>query len=137
MRCVRTSKHSDVKDRVYGALNLISPRISVQIEPNYRLSAQDIFTDFAKACITSTKSLEILRQAGNNENVKPNVKDYIDQTSLYSGQGKICPTWVPDLRRELSNAGLKSQYSLQYQFRYRCRSAIWRSQLLSCTGIQS
>jgi len=80
----------------------------VQIEPNYRLSAQDIFTDFAKACITSTKRLEILRQAGNNENVKPKVKDYIDQTSLFSGQGKICPTWVPGLRRELSNAGLKA-----------------------------
>jgi hypothetical protein len=57
---------------------------------------------------TSTQDLENLRQAGNNENLKPKVKDYIAQTSLYSGQGKDFPIWVPDLRRKLNIAGLKA-----------------------------
>jgi len=108
MISVRGSEQSDVKDRVYGILNLISPCISAQIEPNYRLSVQDVFTDFAKACITSTKGLEILRQARNNKTVNPKTKEYTDLTRHYPSSGDIFPTWVPDLRRGLENDNLKA-----------------------------
>ncbi|KAE9364625.1 HET-domain-containing protein [Stipitochalara longipes BDJ] len=106
---IRASEQTEVKDRVYGALSMISPLISSRIEPNYRLSVSEIFIDFAKACIATTGSLEILRQARNNKTVVPKAEKSTDWASLKSCQGDTVPTWVPDLSQDLEDLELSTQ----------------------------
>jgi hypothetical protein len=81
LRLSRSAEQSDVRDKVYGILSLLDPRIVAEIKPDYKLSVSEVLISFCKAVITSTDSLELLRRAG---------------VSSVGASGRL-PSWVEDL----------------------------------------
>jgi hypothetical protein len=76
----RPTKCGDPRDRIYGSVNLLSPRLikTMGINPDYMLTPAAVYTDFTKRYITAQKSLDILASA-RLPNSMPGL-----------------PSWVPD-----------------------------------------
>jgi hypothetical protein len=73
------SKCFEDKDKVYGMLGIMDPKVACQIPPNYQLTTRQVFINIAKTYIAADQNLELLREAnpwGNSE--------------------VGAPTWVPD-----------------------------------------
>ncbi len=71
------SKCFDERDKVFGMLGVMDPKIALHLSPNYALKPVDVFTMTARAYIAEYHNLEILRE-GNP-------------------WGKAsAPSWVPD-----------------------------------------
>ncbi|KAK6429735.1 hypothetical protein LTR95_014117 [Oleoguttula sp. CCFEE 5521] len=68
---------SDDRDRVYGVLGLVEPRIAQKVVPDYSKDVASVFTETAEAYIAIHHDLHILRDA-----------NLIDTAG--------CPSWVPD-----------------------------------------
>ena len=67
------------EDKVYGILGLVDQGIADLVSPNYDLAITEVFTNFAKAVITSTGKLNLLVM------------------SRVGGKVRLgLPTWVPD-----------------------------------------
>lgn len=77
----RTANQTDARDKVYGILSLVDPKIVKLIEPNYNLTIEQVYIDFAKASIMGTGSLDI-----------------ICHSRFDREEGRQLPTWVPDWR---------------------------------------
>ncbi|KAH8810070.1 heterokaryon incompatibility protein-domain-containing protein [Hyaloscypha sp. PMI_1271] len=60
---VRQAQQTDPKDKIYGILSLLPPKVGSEINPNYSLPVKEVYIDFMKACISGTLSLEILRES--------------------------------------------------------------------------
>lgn len=75
----RGSEQTDPRDKVYGLLALMPPDITGQISPDYSASVVDVYIDFAKTVIDSTKTLDLICQARAD----------------LSTTGEF-PTWVPN-----------------------------------------
>lgn len=73
------SNQSDERDKVYGILSLIGQGIEDLIHPDYTFSITKVFTDFAKAVVKSTGTL-----------------DFLTMSRPYHGKRLDLPTWVPD-----------------------------------------
>ena len=56
----RLAKATDSKDKVYGILGLLDPDIARLITPDYDLTLEDIYIDFAAAIIKSTGRLDVI-----------------------------------------------------------------------------
>lgn len=69
---------SEPRDRVYGLLGLLDPRVRDQVNVDYKKPTTEVYTEFTKLIIESSRSLEILVHAG-----------------LCRGSS-LCPTWVQD-----------------------------------------
>ena len=77
----RTANETDARDKVYGILSLLDPKIVKLIEPNYKLTTEEVYINFAKASVMGTGSLDILCH------------------SRFDGEeSRQLPTWVPDWR---------------------------------------
>jgi hypothetical protein len=94
----REAKQTDERDKVYGILSLLDPEIRNLIEPAYNLTPEEIYTDFAKAVITGTGSLDILCQ-----------NRYIGEKS------RKLPSWVPDWRDSAGIVGQELTVGVPYQ----------------------
>ena len=78
-RISRTSQQKDVRDKIYGILNLMDPDFAHLIVPNYSKSVCQVYVDFATSVIIYTNSL-----------------DYIcSNRACLQDQAEI-PSWVPD-----------------------------------------
>jgi hypothetical protein len=76
----RTALQSDTRDKVYGLLGLMDPRIIDAVIPDYNKSMLEVYYDFAIGIIRSTGRLETLLLQG--------AVDYEQSVRL--------PSWVPD-----------------------------------------
>jgi hypothetical protein len=56
----RKANVTDPRDKVYGILGLLPPNIAVSISPNYELSYQQVFYQFARTMIRQEKGLEAI-----------------------------------------------------------------------------
>ncbi|PSN60391.1 HET-domain-containing protein [Corynespora cassiicola Philippines] len=68
---------TDPRDKAYGLLALMDQELARRIQPNYKASVEEVYTDFAKLAIDVSKTLEVIRCVG--------------ATGMYS-----LPSWVPD-----------------------------------------
>ncbi|KAH7398122.1 heterokaryon incompatibility protein-domain-containing protein [Cadophora sp. MPI-SDFR-AT-0126] len=89
---IREAEQKDPRDKVYGVLSLLNDSISKEIVPDYNSSIPQIYTDFAKALIKYTGSVDIVCHAT-------------------SDAAKILhlPSWVPDLTAKPSRAEMSSE----------------------------
>ena len=93
----RTANQTDARDKVYGILSLVDPKIVKLIEPNYNLTIEEVYINFAKALVMGTGSLDILCHS-----------------RFDIEEGRQLPTWVPDWRdREI--VGQELTVSVPYQ----------------------
>lgn len=76
----RDSLQQDARDKVYGILGLLPPRVSSLIEPDLNKLAHDVYADLVRATIKGTKRLDLLQ----------NCKIHREQPKY--------PTWTPDLQ---------------------------------------
>jgi hypothetical protein len=121
LNLVRRADATDKRDKVYSILGLLDPAVSAEIVPNYRLSVQQVFTEFTKAVIKNSGSLDQIVYGGI-----PNRKGW--------------PSWVPDQRLPFDRHHIQYLRSRQasgalpasIQFRRQGRSL----ELLVCGGIR-
>jgi hypothetical protein len=78
---VRQADATDPRDKVYSILGLIDPAISADVDPDYSLPVQQVYTDFMIAIINQTKSLDQILYGG-----------------IPSEKMRLWPSWVPDSR---------------------------------------
>lgn len=71
-------------NQVYGILGLVNERLTELISPNYKMSAAEIFADFAQAAIRSSGSLDVITSQG---------AAMLEQT---------LPSWVPNLTESIA-----------------------------------
>jgi hypothetical protein len=121
LNLVRRADATDKRDKVYSILGLLDPAVSAEIVPNYKLSVQQIFTEFTKAVINYSGSLDQIVFGG-----------------IPTQEG--WPSWVPDqrlpfvrhhiryLRSRQANGTLTASIRFCEQGRNR--------ELLICSGIQ-
>ncbi|KAE8442962.1 hypothetical protein EG329_002500 [Mollisiaceae sp. DMI_Dod_QoI] len=74
----RKANVKDSKDRVYGLLGLLPSSIANQIRPNYDLSQRQVYTQFARAMLSESNSIESLL------------------SWCAFKDDSVCPSWVPD-----------------------------------------
>lgn len=115
----RTVHASDPKDKVYGFLNLMDANLTALIKPDYTASIVDIYTDFAKATIHASGSLDVIRHC-------------------YPSSNRELPSWIPDWTVEvtataltISNTPFTASGSSMANPRY-----LNNSKLMSCRGFQ-
>ena len=60
----RQFKATDSRDMVFAMLGMASDASDAGLDPNYRLTAQSVFTDSTRHLLTRDKSLDILHAAG-------------------------------------------------------------------------
>ncbi|KAI8935043.1 hypothetical protein NX059_008707 [Plenodomus lindquistii] len=84
----RKSEASDARDKVYGILGLMHPAVVALVTLDYRLSVEQVYTDFAMQYMIGTHSLEILEQCRYKESALPSwVPDWTNKNHyrLHSG----------------------------------------------------
>jgi hypothetical protein len=119
---VRQADAKVEKDKVYSILGLLNPAISADVVPDYSLPVQQVFTDFMKAIIENTNSLDQILYGGI-----PCENDW------------RWPSWVPDLRlpfvRRHNQYLERRQASGDSPARFEFRKMNERS-ILVCDGFQ-
>ena len=85
---VRRADATDERDKIYSILGLLDPAISAGVTPDYSLSVQQVYTDFIKSVINTSKRL-----------------DHIVFRDISAEQG--WPSWVPDWRKPYQRHHLK------------------------------
>jgi hypothetical protein len=78
---VRQADATDPRDKVYSILGLLNPAISADVDPDYSLPVQQVYTNFMIAIINQTKSLDQILYGG-----------------IPSEKMRLWPSWVPDSR---------------------------------------
>jgi hypothetical protein len=108
----RKANVKDPRDKVYGMLGLLPPALSVKIQPNYSLSKEQVYIQFATALLESSKSLdETLSWCAYvpddsftsrvSELLKSFTSSIVDWSGIYASlsthlaEDKL-PSWVPD-----------------------------------------
>ena len=91
------SEQSDDKDKVYGMLSLQAPGLSDMIVPSYTKSVAEVYTDFARAVILFSGSLDLMFSSP------------LAPQARHSSADSELPTWVPDWR--LFAASSRPQFS--------------------------
>jgi hypothetical protein len=122
LNLVRQADAKDEKDKVYSILGLLNPAISADVDPDYSLSVQQVYTDFVMTIIENTKSLDQILYGGI-----PSEKDW------------RWPSWVPDLRlpfvrrhnQYLENRQASGDSRARFEFRKKNERSI-----LVCHGFQ-
>ena len=77
-----TRKCVDPRDKIYSILGLCPPAVAIAIEPDYSKPVEEVYTDFASACLNSDCGLTILAYCC----LPPD------------GPANGLPSWVPDWR---------------------------------------
>ena len=85
LRKTMSSLCADPRDRVYGALGIISRDQSAKVSVDYSASVEQVYTCFAASVIEHTRSLTLLRLC----------------SKTCTHEAKM-PSWVPDLRTKFS-----------------------------------
>jgi hypothetical protein len=83
------SLQTNVKDKVYGILGIVSIDIAERIEPEYNLSLEEILIQFTTSVILSTRSLDVLRLRASFAPIR-------------AYERKV-PSWVLDFAHEASS----------------------------------
>ncbi|KAF7671334.1 hypothetical protein GT037_010659 [Alternaria burnsii] len=121
LNLVRRADATDKRDKVYSILGLLDPAVSAEIVPNYKLSVQQIFTEFTKAVIKNLGSLDQIVFGG-----------------IPTQEG--WPSWVPDQRLPFVRHHIRylrsrrASGTLPASIRF-CEQGRNR-ELLTCSGIQ-
>jgi hypothetical protein len=105
---IRQSKQADARDKVYGILSIFNTSLSSRVVPDYNRSVLDIYTDFAKAMIEDTSSLDM-------------VSAFSDDPPSHR-QPSWAPDWSVAMRRSFippkSDSEILSKYHSQATFRF-------------------
>jgi hypothetical protein len=96
----RTSQCRDPRDHVYGLLGIMTAMFGADfLKVNYTLSIADVYTDFTRKLITTTRSLAILNLCDQSCNSLPGL-----------------PSWVPDLSSVFSQPDAHNRLSYYTKF---------------------
>ena len=80
LRLLHLCRHAlstDLRDKIYGLLGLMSQSLVRLISPDYAAPVIEVYTDFVKCAVQAEDSLDVLRFRSPSENLE-------------------LPTWVPD-----------------------------------------
>lgn len=83
MNLCRGSSQLDPRDKIYGIFGLLSPKITTLITPDLSATPLEVYADFVRALVKTTKRLNILQTCRIN---------YVQEKF---------PSWVPDLEVDL------------------------------------
>jgi hypothetical protein len=110
-------KSSDPRDMIYGLAALANQTSKYKVEVDYKLSTRDVFINFAKLEIETSKKLNIITR------VYPG-------TNIYE-----LPSWVPDWSNGAQAGGHTFLYTIGLpQFRFFLRARRWQSFILVRIG---
>ncbi|CAN9374413.1 unnamed protein product [Alternaria alternata] len=86
MNLVRRADATDKRDKVYSILGLLDPAVSADIVPDYELTEQQVFTNFTKAIIKHSGSLDQIVEDGHHGYL---TRDYLLFATISSISGPV------------------------------------------------
>lgn len=105
MEDLRRCKCADQRDRIYTS-QVFRDRLEtrVDVKPNYNRSVEDVYIDFAQACIRSSRNLYVLNYVGDTRPAWQSGESAPSTSKL--------PSWVPDWREVNSALRLSHNHAM-------------------------
>lgn len=119
LNIVRRADATDKKDKVYSILGLLDPAVSADVNPDYSLSEQQVYTDFMRSIVQNSGRLDQIMFGG-----MPTEEGW--------------PSWVPDWRQSFGRHHIRHLRSRQASgdlpAKVRFLKNERNSNLLACSG---